>query len=165
MRKQLVILVIIVVICLLIIWGIIQLGSSSSNGSLPPWSTGSGLPILRNVTTTPAPTGDQFPIHTSQGDVLVKNFFSESQPLQGYDGVVVKETDDYHILYFTKGQTILITILNTPVLVIREKAEQDLISLLGSSKENICKLKVAVRTIVSVDPDLAGRELGLSFCN
>ena len=116
MKRQLVIFSIIIVVCGLFLYGLIWLIQSQKSTTLPP-GPGDGLPItpLGDVPRTPAPTGDTFTLQTLQGPVAVKNFFKTSQPLLGYDGVMLKETANYQILYYTKEQNLLVSIMNQPL--------------------------------------------------
>lgn len=60
-----------------------------------------------------------------------------------------------------------ITLLKNPIEETRKDAEQafaERLLKLGLKKEDACSLFVTVDTIASVNADLAGRNLGLSFC-
>ena len=163
MKRQLIILIVIILICGGIIFALLAISktpapSVEDSGSLPfVWT-------IEDVPRTPAPNGEPFTIKTLEADLQVKNFFPQSQPIRGYDGVILKKTPGYEIRYFTKEQSLLISVLQTPVLEVKQQAEKELPSLLGLSEEDICKLKIEVTTIISVDEELAGQELGVGFC-
>lgn len=164
MTRKIIFLVILILICLGVLFGIWNL-SSPSSPSLPGVSPSLPLaPTADGITRTPAPRGEVFPIDTPQGAVSVKNFIPQSKLITGYDGVYITQTNEYDILYFSESQAILISLSQGPVLAVKERAEKSLLALLAISPEDACKLKVEVRTMISTDPDLAGKELGLSFC-
>jgi hypothetical protein len=162
MKKQIIVLLIIVFICGLILFSLMKLSGPGSPTISPNES--SSFPIGGNRSST-IPSGNTISIPTKQGDVTINNVFKTGQPLPGGDNTVLaKRTPAYDILYTGDDNLILITINQTPVLQKREEAEQDFLHLFGITQEQACKLSVRVGTLVSVDPDLAGQELGLSFC-
>ncbi len=161
MRKQVITLVVIIAICLGLLFFIIQFSEKPTNNV----SDVDDLSVLGDRPNQDVPTGKTFIIPTEQGDVMVKNFFKTGQPLKGEEpGVLIEETPDYTILFYTKQKEVLISLTSKPVITAKQKAEEALLRLLGTSQEDACKLFSSVRTTVYVDPDLAGRELGLSFC-
>ena len=165
MQKQVITVIAVVLVCVLLLFGLFKLTEEISGPQADlAADQSSGLPILSNVIRSPIPSGETFPIHTTSGDVTVSNFLKTSQAIQGYDGVSLKKISDYDILYFSKEQMVLITIYKKPVLETRLTAEKDILDILKISQESACKIKTSVRTIISVDPNLAGQELGLSFC-
>jgi hypothetical protein len=160
MSKQILTLVVIVAICGLILFSLFHLAGPSSS---PSPNSSSTFPISTTRSST-IPSGENFPIHTSSGDVVVNNFLKNSEQLQGYDGFLAKRSPGYDMIYLLEDQSIIITISERPVLAVKEQAEKDLLADLKITPAEACKLKVFIRTSVSVDPDLAGQELGLSFC-
>lgn len=164
MKKQIAILVVIVVVCFGLLFLIVQFSKKSADGT-PRTNDTSEFPVLGNQTNQAIPTGKTFVIPTDDGDVVVKNFFRTGEPLKGEEsGVLMEETSDYAILFYTKQKEVLITLKSKPVISAKQKAEEALLRLLGTTKEDACKLFFSVRTTIYVDPDLAGKELGLSFC-
>lgn len=166
MTRRIVSLFIIVFICFTILFAIWRWGSSTTTTS--PLDTPPVFPVAPlgdNTPRIPIPNGKTFSIKTPAGPIEVNNFIPQSTPILGYDGFYIVQTDAYTISYFSQKQGLLISITQAPVLELKERAEKELLRILNISPEQACKLHVEVRTMISVDPDLAGRELGLSFCN
>lgn len=96
--------------------------------------------------------------------VPVKDFTKDPQQvLEGTD--VIIQNDNYSIVYFTKDKSLLVTILSEPVQANRAMAEQEVISRLNVSKEDVCKLTIALTVPAGVNAGLAGQNYGLSFCS
>ncbi|MCL5667200.1 MAG: hypothetical protein M1383_05535 [Patescibacteria group bacterium] len=102
-------------------------------------------------------------ISTNQGDVEINDV--TKNPVFDFNGdMVVKENSNYHILYFSKDQSFLITILAQPVRQSRQQAENAFLTLTGLDAAGACKLKVSLTVPNDVDQNLSGQEWGLSFC-
>jgi hypothetical protein len=122
---------------------------SKNHASAPP-ATSSAVPTL----SVPAQGG---------GEVQVNDFTKSPQQTLG-DTLVIEQDNDYSIVYFTKDQSFLISILSTPVQEVRIMAEQELLSKLKIQEADACKLNVVLTVPAGVDENLAGRNYGLSFC-
>jgi hypothetical protein len=71
---------------------------------------------------------------------------------------------DYTIVFWAPASSFAISLLSKPLTAARHKAEQTFLKDLGVSQDDACKLAVNLGVPVSVDPDVAGILLGLSFC-
>ena len=74
---------------------------------------------------------------------------------------------EFSIYFYQDTGEYKIALLKNPIEETQKDAEQafvERILKLGLKKEDACSLFVTVGTIASVNPDLAGRNLGLSFC-
>lgn len=97
-------------------------------------------------------------LETSLGDISVNAAY------QFENDTVVRENSDYRITYFSETQEFLITFQSVPVEVARKKAEKGFLETLRVSKKEACKLSVKMVITYDIDPDLAGQEFPLSFC-
>ncbi len=137
----------------------------SSNGST------STFPISQTSTPPIAPppaagsSSGIFNITTPEGVVTVKNFY-QSAVLVTASGsqALVARTPGYDISYYQPDNSFAISISQKPVMTARAQAEAALLEQLGISQADACKLKVTVGVPISVDPQYAGMDLGLSFC-
>ena len=131
---------------------------------IPPTYTGTGT--LPSSGELQIPTTDKILVRGSGGDVAINNVFKIGKLIEGsqYQGVAVKNTDAFDIIYFGKDQFALISIQKKPVLSVRLDAEREFLKLFGITQEQACGMRVSVKTDLATDPNLAGAELGLSFC-
>ena len=67
-------------------------------------------------------------------------------------------------MYYTADQGFVISIEDVDVVSARSAVESNLISLLGISAEDACKLNVSLSVPRDVSTDLAGTNYRLSFC-
>ncbi len=146
--------------------------SSSSQAIVPNASSSQvngSLPTNNPSTSSPAPTqgslASVFAIATSQGTVLVNNFYKNAaQVFSDGSGALIIRDPAYDILYFQPDGSFTISILKKPVLAVRAQAQEAFLQELGVSQADACKLKVLVGVPISVDSQYSGRDLGLSFC-
>lgn len=66
---------------------------------------------------------------------------------------------------FDKNQSYDITVMKAPFAAHREEAENKFLEEMGISRAEACDLNITVGTIMSVDPDAAGQNYPLSFCD
>ncbi len=132
----------------------------------PPTSGGTGtLPVV-NSSTTVFPTGTTMTIGTPQGSVVVNNIYiNPSYITSDKETVVFKAASAYNLVYNVNDSTFEIALLAKPLDAARAAAEAALLSRLNISKSDACKLNVWEAVPVSVDPNYAGQNLGLSFCS
>ncbi len=108
---------------------------------------------------------DTMIINTSSGFVETNDvLINPEKVLAGDWGVVVKRTPQYSIVYYTADQGFVISIEDVDVVSARSAVESNLISLLGISAEDACKLNVSLSVPRDVNTDLAGTNYRLSFC-
>jgi len=144
---------------------------SNKNTTVPPApSNGTstvGLPPI--ATSTPGddfPTGDTFSIATPDGGVTVRNFYKNPAEIApDKESIMVTSVDSYDISYYRPDSSFAIVLLRTPIAAARTEAEAAFLEQLGISAQDACKLSVTVQVPVSVDPENAGINLGLSFCS
>jgi hypothetical protein len=163
MKRKLLILATLVflgLIAYLIFWG-----RGAEVEQVPPGGTGELPPVV--IPPVPAtstlPTGDRLSIGTPSGVVRVKNFYNNALD-RDETMVTISKTKNYSILYFPRDSGFIVSVLSSPFEEGRMVAEQEFLRSLDISQEDACKLKVEVTTIYTINPDFAGRSLGLSFC-
>jgi len=95
--------------------------------------------------------------------IAVQDIISGGQ--QTADGtIVIDKPNQYQVLFQPQFEKFTLTILNSQFQNTRQTAEQDLLNSLGISKEQACKLSIAVTTTSDVNPDYSAYEYPLSFC-
>lgn len=110
------------------------------------------------------PTGDRIGIQSSAGITYTNNFY-KTAVMKTDEALVLATNDRYDIVYyFRDGSSFLITINSLPIQENRLAAETDLLSILGITKKDACRLDVNTGVPGSTDPALAGTSYGLSFC-
>lgn len=145
--------------------------NTNSSGQLPsvevntPSSTISSTTISSTSVSENIPTGDTMVIGTLKGSVTMNNFYKNAAIVSPGEGALVTENPDYDIVYSSYDSSFSISLLKTPIDTTRLEAENALLKSLGIKKEDACKLKVMVSVPISVDPQYAGVNLGLSFCS
>jgi hypothetical protein len=161
-RNIVIVIVIVIVLAVLVYAGFRLLGSGTTPVTTQP-GTG-GLPgVLPTATSTP-PTGETITIGTPQGGVTVKNPYKGAAEVHPNWGALSVSTDTYDMLYFSVDSSFLMTFKKMPFDQLRKVAEADFLERLGITREQACKLKVIEAVPYSVDPTLAGKSFGLSFC-
>lgn len=108
-------------------------------------------------------SGPTLTVPAKGGSLPVSDFTKHPQQVLG-DTTVIQQSDNFGIVYFSKDQSFLITILAQPVQQNRDAAEQALLKQLQISQADACKLTVALTVPADVDQALAGNDYGLSFC-
>lgn len=136
----------------------------NNKGETPPET----LPVVPPVTIPPKlppPTEDDMVIHTTKGDVNLGNVYAEKIPNTEFDlSFTFRRNDDYSMNYFPKDKMFLIVIYNPDIEAGRNKAESNLLDILGATKEQACLLNVELKVPASVNSQAAGFNYGLSFC-
>lgn len=108
------------------------------------------------------PTGDSITLGTPKGGVRVKNFYKAIVDTE--EGFIrIRDNDDYRLSYNPADSNFYINIFSQPFEVSRKKAEKDFLDILGVSQPEACKLRV-VESAPAAEANLAGKNLGLSFC-
>jgi hypothetical protein len=160
--------IIAVVIILVVIIAVIAILFAQRNS--PPGSSGSGgstgtLPPPITVATSTPPTGNTITLGTSQGSVVVNNFYKTAAFItQDGQTVAIAQTSSYSIAYNVLYSSFVITVLAPPLEANREAAEAAFLSSLGISKQDACKLDIYEGVPASVSDQDSGRPYVLSFC-
>ncbi|MDE2311529.1 MAG: hypothetical protein KGJ93_00360 [Patescibacteria group bacterium] len=111
----------------------------------------------------PAPAANMLNVPAQGGSIPVQDF--TKHPVAALNGTdVIAQNNDYSIVYFTKEQSFLITILSQPAAAVRQAAEQELLRQLQIREADACRLNVSLTVPAAVDANLAGKDYGLSFC-
>lgn len=92
------------------------------------------------------------------------NFLEKSKTIEKTGEVFVIEKDDYIIVYNKISQSFLIDILSSPFDTTRATAEKDFLNYLGITQEDACKLIIIENTPYFANPQDAGKDYGLNFC-
>ena len=110
------------------------------------------------------PTGTTLQIGTSQGTVTINNFYDSDPPVDASQYIVLKYTQYYLIDYDPTDSSFWIGVISIPFSVWQSTAEQDLLTTLGISQSDACKLAVTEGVIYDpTNPD-DGMSFPLSFC-
>jgi hypothetical protein len=106
-----------------------------------------------------------------KGTVSVKNFYASNPTVIHGGSVVLKQTDNYLLLYdpnddIPDNQTgrFWVQIAGSPFERWRQLAEKDLLTILGINQSDACKLDVVVGVVYSRGNPLNGKSFPLSFC-
>lgn len=169
MKKTTLIIIIAIVILIVAIVAFLIFGQNSSNSSNGNSSSTAGTlpPAVTNVPYAPPstlPSSTTLTIGTSQGSVTVDNFYTGAKISADRTSALIEKTSAYNITYYIPDSSFNILIEQSPFDAVREQAEAAFLQLLGISQADACKLKVKVGAPISVDPNHAGQNLGLSFC-
>jgi hypothetical protein len=164
----------IIVIVVLLVAGVALVGwfaSKNQASSIPvsgpsvPTEASSSVVSSTSVSqpTVSWPTGDTIDIGTPLGTVTVKNVYNT---ILGWEDayLIFQQTSTYELLYDTVDSSFVVSINKGPLATTRPEAEAALLSSLGISQADACKLSVIVGVDPSVDSSLAGEALPLSFC-
>lgn len=109
------------------------------------------------------PIQNKIYIKTKSGKLEVNNFLKKATDV-GEGSYALAMTDDYHIVYYEPDHGFLIAINSRPAQLARLKAEAALLEILGIKKEDACTLLISLGVPYDVDPNMSGKEFGLSFC-
>ena len=71
---------------------------------------------------------------------------------------------DFKATYFPQDEAFLINIMASPFDIVRAEAEIKFLSVLSLDKDNSCKLAVYITTPRTLNPNEAGTNYRLSFC-
>lgn len=140
---------------------------SAAPGASGPVGGGTGVTGVTSppFVPPPAPTSTAITIGTTQGVVATKNFYTSAAGTSADRTVVIlQRTSAYVITYYVPDGSFNIFISQLPYETNRAVAEAALISLLGVSQADACKLNVTVGTSAAIDPAHAGTNEDLSFC-
>lgn len=98
------------------------------------------------------------------GDVEVNNFYKSAQLVNDNGDAMISRSDEFEILYMPTGAQFLISIIGSPFEESKRLAETSFLQSLGISQNQACQLNVIVTTPRFANPDQAGQEYKLSFC-
>lgn len=100
------------------------------------------------------------------GTVLVQDFYQSpyTKIVDPQGDATIKEGANYSILFYKDYQSFYISLLGGDLPTTRSKAEQGFLGKLGISKEEACKLYVALIVPRGVNVKASGADYHLSFC-
>jgi hypothetical protein len=131
----------------------------------PSTSTSPTTSSFPSTWPTPNPNQQTLNIQTKAGSSLtVNNFYKTALEIRSNYVVVSEDYDYYHIEYYPSGSLFIMSGFNENLQQARLLAENELLRQLKIPKEQACQLKVTFYVDKSVDPDLASKDFGLSFC-
>ena len=162
MKKLIIIFFIVLLIITLTILGFIAFRSKKP-------ANNSSEPIIYTIKPLPSPKipiGNSTNLITNQGEIKVNNFYKNAKKIIEAT-VYLKETQNYSIMYFSRTNQFLIS-LNAynedEADSYRSQAEQDLLSILGITQEDACKLILQTQVPYSYNGELSKLDYNLSFC-
>jgi hypothetical protein len=123
-----------------------------------------------NTSVVPVESIDTVTIPTEQGSVQTTDITklpeikSIGDGTYSLDGTRSDKNAGFSLVYYKSDNSYAIAILNEPIAQNRIAASKYLLELLQISEADACKLNVYIGTIYSVNQQLAGQNLGLSFC-
>lgn len=71
---------------------------------------------------------------------------------------------NFSVYYMSSSQSFIITLTEEPIGLARVQMEQFLLSTLGLTQDQLCKLNYLVGVTQDVNPQFTGNNLGFSFC-
>lgn len=151
------------VIVLFILGAVYFFGSSQGEQS----TTQTGSYVVQPLPQPSVPAGYVVSIPTSQGNVLVKNFFATAVKTIE-TAVYVKDNPSYSIIYYSDSSKFTLALYATDASqaqLFRTQAEADFVGALGISQPQACELAVDEEVPNSYDESLANVNYGLSFCS
>jgi hypothetical protein len=110
-----------------------------------------------------APTSPTITLGTSQGSVVVDNFYKTALGAKEAF-VVLAQNDNYEIGYDTDSSGFYLDIKQSPFGINLASAETDFLKLLNINQIDACKLTVVVTTESIASSSLSGKLSPLSFC-
>jgi len=137
---------------------------SPLTGILPSPTTPTPLPPLPPTPPPISPKGDTLSIGTPSGIVEVKNFYNNPLQVNAENDVLVVRADAYEMAYIAKDSSFILSITASPVGPTTLAAEKELLRVLDITEEEACRLNVSVGIPHFADPELSGKQYGLSFC-
>ena len=123
---------------------------------------------LRNINTKKlvqqvnSPTNNEAKIDIN--GVAVNDFFKFSVYVKEGEYAQVISTDSYQVYYFNDNNQFLVSIINRPFDEKRKIAEEELLQILGTDQIEACKLDIVITTPGYANPEFAGKNYKLSFC-
>lgn len=129
-------------------------------------ATNDNLPLPTGVLPTAFPTfkkpvGPTIPI----SDVNVNNFYNLNPKINERGDVTFVDRQNFQIIYFSKENEFLISVLGSPFEEKRQEAEKEFLKQLNIVEEKACQLKVVISTPTFANPNESGQNYRLSFCN
>lgn len=96
----------------------------------------------------------------------IAEYKNQAKKIIDNNSLLMDETSDFDMIFsnYNNQNSFLISIKSSNIEEARKKAEKKLIEILKVEKEEICSLNVYVAVPKYVDENLAGQNLGLSFC-
>lgn len=139
---------------------------------LNPDQNSSGTTSAATTTINPLPNvpGGTISIFTTGGTVIIPDITKSDEAQNVGEGMYHFEAPasfpgaPFAFLYSTRNNSFSISIESKPIAQNREIASRYILSLLKISETEACRLKVLVGVPYAVDENLAGKNLGLSFC-
>lgn len=98
-------------------------------------------------------------------DVSVNNFYKIKINTNPRGDTLFSQSTDYQIMYFSKEEQFLISIMGSPFEEKRALAELNFTQVLGITQEEACKLNVIINTPSFANPEESGTNYKLSFCD
>lgn len=135
-------------------------GTSSIVPKILPTPTSVVIPQTK-PTVKIIPTGETVIIN----NIPVNNFYQNSPSFNPEGDRTLADVDgQYRIVYLSENQQFLLNIQGSPFEQYRQAAEQAFLQKMGISQQQACNLNVIIRTPAFVNPDQAGQDYFLSFC-
>lgn len=145
----------------------------NSNNQVPTQSPTTTSPIQEEIISvtdrplqpvSPAPPIPSTETIESQGVTIESPYLNEYERNRRGDTTFV-ENINYSIIYFAVDDQFLISITGAPFETYRKQAENDLLTELNVTQDQACTLDVVISTPGYVNPNEAGQNYSLSWCD
>lgn len=154
-----VIVIIIIIILALALLLFQDTGGKKRQEKVSPTAT----PTIMWITTTP--TLPVFPLEKIEiSGVKINDIYSKPISINSSKDVKFFRNENYEFVYLAKYNKFIITILGSPFMSLIKEAEEDFIRILDITKQDACRLNVDITTVISANPEYAGKRFSLSFC-
>jgi hypothetical protein len=184
MKNLLIIVGVVLVLCVAMLY-FFRAAIFSGTSNMPTKTTttvpGTGIPggpvvvTNSNSTSNNNTSSGSLAVSTRDGgSVTIKDFRASSSTVadQNNAGHYVlagglnpnTSTSPYSIFYVNADQSFNVTLLQEPIKLVRQQAEQFLMQELGLSQSDMCRLNYSVLVPYDVNQVYAGKNLGFSFC-
>ena len=166
-KKLLLFLIIGLGVLILLIANLFQKNNSINKSLLNPTPTVVIPPNYSNQVKIPSyVTIDQVNNKAIISNVKMNNFFNSANILNKEGDMQVSDATNsgYNITYLSQFNEFLISINKSPFDQFRIQAENNFLTKLGINQQEACKLTVVITTPRFVNPNQAGQNYSLSFC-
>ena len=105
------------------------------------------------------------------GNVTIANIanktqgFSPGVGMYQFTGSQQADPRPYSLLFNANNSSFAISLDSPPFDLARSRASYDFLELLEITQQEACRLNVYVSVTAAQDPELAGQNLGLEYCN
>ena len=160
MKKKKIIIVLIVLILLTLTFFLIKDRKTQETETIFE----KNIPSEETSSSVLLPTNSQNSSTITISGVKMKDFYKSDPKVNERGDVTLADEEGFDILYFSKENSFLISILGSPFESVRIDGEREFLNLLNINETEACKLDVAITTPLFANRNEAGKIYKLSFC-